>query len=368
MRHRILGMAAAVVLSAALGGCGTDPSDLQGRSTTHPSTSPVVTGPPDPDAAPHGGRTIATGLEVPWDFAALPDGSVLVTLRDRAQLVRVLPGGQVEVAADVPGVVPGGEGGLLGLTLSPRFRDDGLIYLYFTTATDNRVVRFHYDSGGLTDATTIVSGIPKAGNHNGGRLRFGPDGNLYVGTGDAGMRERSQDRGSLAGKILRVGPDGTIPPDNPFGTAVYSYGHRNVQGLGWNAAGTMYASEFGQDAWDELNVIEAGGNYGWPQTEGMTKAPGVHLPVLVWRPADASPSGIAVTPDGQVYVAGLRGERVWHAAPGPDGRLGDPRVTLDGLGRIRHVAVIDDELWVLTNNTAHGTPRDGDDRLVALPR
>lgn len=363
MRRLAFGMAGIVLLA----GCSPDP--VRPEAPPPPPASAATTsatGSASPPATTRGARTIATGLDVPWDFAVLPDQSVLVTLRDRAELVRVIPGDRVETVAEIPGVVPRGEGGLLGLALSPDFATDQLLYLYFTAADDNRVVRFRYRPDGLSDATPIVTGIPKAGNHNGGRLRFGPDGNLYIGTGDAGDTQNSQNRDSLGGKILRVAPDGTPPADNPFGNAVYSYGHRNVQGLGWNSAGTMFASEFGQNAWDELNVIEPGANYGWPQTEGETEASGVTAPVAVWRTSEASPSGLAVAPNGDVYLAALRGERVWLVPSDGEG-TGEPKVVLDGLGRIRAVSVIDDELWVLTNNTYRGGPRDGDDRLIVRP-
>lgn len=352
-------LAAAVAAAALLAGC-SEPT--MPRPATPPSPTIATSA---PSASPGQRRELATELEVPWDFARLPDGSTLITLRDRAELLRLVPGEGATVVARVPGVVPAGEGGLLGLALSPSFAEDQLIYLYFTAADDNRVVRFRYRPDGMSEPTAILTGIPKAANHNGGRLRFGPDGYLYIGTGDAGHGDTAQDRDSLGGKILRVAADGSIPADNPFGNAVYSYGHRNVQGFGWDAAGTMYASEFGQNTWDELNVIEAGANYGWPQTEGDTDAPGVTRPVLVWRTAEASPSGIAVAADGRIFIAALRGERVW-ATVNEIESMARPQVFLDDLGRIRHVEVVDGELWVLTNNTARGTPRDGDDRLIAV--
>jgi glucose/arabinose dehydrogenase len=358
-------VAAGAVLALALAGCTPAPP----RPTAPPGSAPgVPSGSAAASESPSAGpRTLATGLDVPWDLAELPDDSLLMTLRDRAELVRVdAAGGEPAVVATVDGVVPGGEGGLLGIALSPEFAQDQLIYLYYTAADDNRVVRFRYAGTGLDDPTPIVTGIPKAGNHNGGRLRFGPDGKLYIGTGDAGRSGSSQDRASLGGKILRVEPDGSTPRDNPFGNAVYSYGHRNVQGLGWDASGTMYASEFGQNTWDELNVITRGANYGWPQTEGDTDASGVTPPELVWRTSEASPSGIAVDPDGVVYLAALRGERVWRTSREAGG-MSEPEVFLDGYGRIREVAILGDELLVLTNNTSRGTPRDGDDRLFAVP-
>ncbi|MCA0307557.1 MAG: PQQ-dependent sugar dehydrogenase [Actinobacteria bacterium] len=347
---------AALAACAVLAGCTAPeaPSPTPGTTSVPPASTPA-TGP----------TVLATNLDVPWDVAVLPDGGVLVTLRDEAMLVRVADG-TVRARTVVPGVVPGGEGGLLGLALSPSFADDGLLYLYLTAADDNRVVRFRYTGGELLEPLPILTGIPKAGNHNGGRLRFGPDGALYLGTGDAGSPGLAQDRSSLAGKILRIGADGSIPADNPFGNAVYSYGHRNVQGLGWDAEGRLYASEFGQNTFDELNLIRPGGNYGWPQAEGRSSAEGLVSPALVWRTSEASPSGIAVTPEGTVYLAALRGERVWRTRRDGDA-MAAPEVVLDGLGRVRAVEVVGGQLYVLTNNTARGTPRSGDDRLLAVP-
>ncbi|MCB0913084.1 MAG: PQQ-dependent sugar dehydrogenase, partial [Propionibacteriaceae bacterium] len=295
----------------------------------------------------------------------LPDGSVLVTLRDKARVVRVRDG-RARVVDTVDGVVPDGEGGLLGIALSPTFGDDQLVYLYYTAAHDNRVVRYRYSPQRLSDPTPILTGIPKANHHDGGRLRFGPDGNLYIGTGDAGRPRLAQDRHSLAGKILRVTADGDVPGDNPFANPVYSYGHRNVEGLGWDVSGQLYASELGQDTWDELNLVEPGGNYGWPKAEGVADDKAFIDPVVVWDPDECSPSGIAVTFGGTVYVAALRGERVWSATRTDTG-MTDPEVFLRGLGRIRAVEVVDDRLYLLTDNTFRGTPKTGDDQLVSVP-
>lgn len=354
--------AIATALALLAGGCTAS------SASTAPPAPPATAGIPGSDSQTAARRVLATKLDVPWDMAVLPDFSVLITLRDRAEVVRVVPGGEPQLVSRIPDVVPAGEGGLLGVALSPDYDTDHHVFLYFTAAQDNRVVRYDHSQNGLTNPVPIITGIPKAGNHNGGRLRFGPDGNLYIGTGDAGSTTNSQDLGSLGGKILRVLPDGGIPGDNPFATsAVYSYGHRNVQGLGWDGAGQLYASEFGQNRFDELNLIRPGGNYGWPQAEGVTDDAGLVSPLLVWQPSDASPSGIAVTPQATVYIACLRGERVWRTSL-TGTTMTDPRVVVDGLGRIRHVEVVGEELYVLTNNTARGTPGPDDDQLVAIRR
>ncbi|WP_432562943.1 PQQ-dependent sugar dehydrogenase [Kineococcus sp. SYSU DK003] len=374
----------AALASALLLGCS---SGTEAPGTPAPGTAsstpeaPAATTPavPDPLAAaiglPGEPSDIATGLDVPWGLAVLPDGTALVTLRDQARVVQVGPGVLTNVAADgpdgtVPDVSPGGEGGLLGIALSPQFATDQQVFLYQTARDDNRVVRYTYAQNRLTQATPIVTGIPKNSTHNGGRIAFGPDGKLYVGTGDAQDRPSAQDVNSLGGKILRVMPDGAVPADNPFaGSRTWSYGHRNPQGFGWDSTGRLIASEFGQDTWDELNVVRPGGNYGWPEAEGPGDGGGRFVaPVQTWATDDASPSGVAVTPDA-VYVAALRGEKLWRVPLNPDGPTGTPDAYLDGrLGRLRTVEVgPDGSLWILTSNTFRGDSRPGDDRLVTVP-
>jgi glucose/arabinose dehydrogenase len=303
---------------------------------------------------------------VPWDLAALPDGSLLVTLRDRAEVVRIDSDGSRRTVGRIGEVAPAGEGGLLGIALSPTFITDRLVFLYYSVAQENRVVRFRYTGTEFTDPTPIITGIPRASNHNGGRLRFGPDGYLYVTTGDAGRTENAQDRNSLGGKILRVAADGSIPADNPFGNAVYSYGHRNVQGIGWDGQGRMYASEFGQNTWDELNLIEAGRNYGWPVVEGKAGRSGFTDPLSQWATSVASPSGIAVADDA-VWMTALRGESLWRVPLTGNG-IGTPERVLQGeYGRLRDAVLAPDgRLWVLTSNTFRGDPGAEDDRVVGL--
>jgi glucose/arabinose dehydrogenase len=312
---------------------------------------------------------LATGLDVPWSVAFLPDGSALMTTRDWGELFQVREGARPVSLGKVPGVDPGGEGGLLGVAVSPGFAQDHAVFLYLTSGSDNRVVRMTLERGTVEDAVPILTGIPKAGNHNGGRIAFGPDGYLYVATGDAGRRSASQDRSSLAGKILRVTAGGDPAPGNPFGASpVWSLGHRNVQGLAWAPDGTMFASEFGQNTWDELNLITPGANYGWPEVEGEAGRSGFTDPLRQWRTSEASPSGIAVTADGTVYMAALRGESLWRI-PVRNGVAGQATRLLRGeYGRLRDVVVgPDGRLWVLTNNTSRGTPSADDDRLLAVP-
>jgi glucose/arabinose dehydrogenase len=363
VRARRVGASALVVL--LLGAYGTRSTEGPGTSSAPATTEPAspTTAPPSP--VPSRPAVVASDLDVPWGLAFLPDGSALVTLRDRGEVLQVREGEPTRSLGAVAGVAPQGEGGLLGVAVSPDFARDGTVFVYLTAAQDNRVVRLHLAGDTLTPEAVVVAGIPRSGNHNGGRLAFGPDGYLYIATGDAGEPSRAQDRDSLGGKILRVDADGRPAPGNPFGNRVWSLGHRNVQGMAWDADGRMFASEFGQDTWDELNVIEPGGNYGWPQVEGM--GDGFVEPVAVWRTDEASPSGLAVTGDA-VYLAGLRGETLWRVPLTADG-VGTTQALLQReYGRLRAVEPAPDgSLWVLTGNTdGRGDPRDGDDRILRV--
>jgi glucose/arabinose dehydrogenase len=284
-------------------------------------------------------------------------------------VLRLTPGGGApRQVYQVPGVAAGGEGGLLGLAVSPHFADDNLIYAYYTSGQDDRIVRFRLDGG---QPEVIFDGIAKAGIHNGGRIAFGPDGMLYVGTGDAGQTERAQDPASPNGKILRLAPDGTPAPGNPTAASpVYSLGHRNVQGLAWDSAGRLFAAELGQNELDEVNRIEPGRNYGWPQVEGNGDTDGGRYtnPLVTWPVRDASPSGIAIA-GGTAYVAALRGQRLWTIPLNGDS-AGDPSAQLVGrYGRLRTVQIAPDgALWITTSNTdGRRDVRDGDDRILRFP-
>lgn len=313
-------------------------------------------------------EVIATGLQTPWDLAFLGDDSVLVTLRDSGEVLR-LDGDRVTTldAGGPDGAVPDVqhemEDGLLGLEVGP----DGAVYLYLTTATDNRVVRYDLEGDALVNPEVILEGIPANETHSGGRIAFGPDGFLYVTTGDTRDLELPQDTDSLAGKILRVTADGEPAPGNPFDNEVWSYGHRNVQGIGWTDDGRMYASEFGSSRYDELNLIEPGANYGWPHIEGWAGDPEFVDPLVTWSTDEASPSGIAVTDDG-VWLSALRGERLWYVPLDPSGKAGTPVAHDLGVGRLRAVVTAPDgALWVVTSNTdGRGEPGQLDDQVLRL--
>ena len=264
-------------------------------------------------------RTVARDDDLPWGLAALPDGTVLYGRRDAAQLVRLDPAsGRQTVVGAVPGVVgTDGEGGLLGIAVAPTYASDRWVYVMHSTATDNRVVRLKVvgstlDAGSLQ---VLLTGIPRNKFHDGGRVRFGPDGKLWVATGDGQNQSSAQDLSLLGGKVLRMDPDGSVPADNPFGTYVWSYGHRNPQGLAFDSKGRLWEQEFGNSAQDETNLIVKGGNYGWPRCEGTVgrcAESWLVAPKRTYPTHLGSCSGIAVVRD-VLYVACLRGTRLYRS-------------------------------------------------------
>lgn len=326
---------------------------------------------------PQGLTVVATDLEVPWEIAFLPDRSLLVTERP-GRLTHIKDGQRKTY--DVEGVRHVGEGGLLGLALHPKFGDNGWLYVYYTGFAEggfeNRIVRYRFVSSGfgagLSDRTVILGGIPAAPFHDGGRIAFGPDGYLYVTTGDATDGSLSQEPGSLGGKILRLSDDGQPAPGNPYKTRVYSWGHRNPQGLAWDDRGQLWSTEHGRSGMesglDELNLIRAGGNYGWPGFMGDAARPGVTPPVVHSGPSYTwAPAGAAYW-NGRILFGGLRGEALYEARIGPDARM-DVRAHFHSeLGRIRVVKMgPDGMLYVATSNRDNrGAPRRGDDRILRL--
>jgi glucose/arabinose dehydrogenase len=308
---------------------------------------------------------LGSDLVSPWGLARLADGSAFVSERDTGRIVQVAADGSQTEIVRIPQAAPDGEGGLLGIAIDPS---GAWLYTYVTTTSDNRVIRVPLDDPSAAPED-ILTGIPKAGIHNGGRIAFGPDGDLYVATGDAGQPDLAQDPASLAGKILRVDPEGGVPDDNPFpASPVWSLGHRNVQGLAFDSQGRLWATEFGSKDADELNLIEPGANYGWPLVEGTGNDPAYVNPQAQWTPTSlASPSGLAIV-DDVAYVASLRGEVLWQV-PLVDGRAATPiALDLGDLGRLRTVeALPDGSLWLMTSNTdGRGDPRDADDRILVL--
>jgi glucose/arabinose dehydrogenase len=367
---------ALALLSAVLvlmAGCSSDQGDANGLGTPSPSPQPSTrTASPSDSSAGGSGRphvvgTVATGLRAPWGVTFLPDGSALVGERDTTRVVairnrQVIPVGRVD------GVTPRGEAGLLGLAASPSYARDHKVYAYLSTSRDNRVVTMTYDGQRLGPTRPVLTGIPNGFIHDGGRLLFAPDGNLFVSTGEIGEEGLAQDRKSLGGKILRITSDGRAAPGNPVrGSRVWTMGHRNVQGLAFDDRGRLWATEFGQNTWDELNLIEKGRNYGWPLVEGKGDREEYRNPFVQWRTEDASPSGLAYL-DGSLWAGALRGGRLWQIPVTALG-TGRPRDFLVGdYGRLRTVvAAPDGNLWVTTSNRdGRGDPAPQDDRILVV--
>ncbi|MGZ8737992.1 MAG: PQQ-dependent sugar dehydrogenase [Nocardioides sp.] len=379
MRPRIAAVALALASLPALVGCGgTDgdpdglgpqPSEPQPSTQTGLPSTPERTPSPDTPGRPRVVGTVASGLTAPWGVTFLPDGTALVGERDTTRIVAVPPGdGLVREVGRVAIAAPQGEAGLLGLATSPTFDDDRLVYAYVSTAEDNRVVRMAYDGRRLGEVEPVLTGIPNGFVHDGGRLLFDDEGMLFVSTGETGEEELSQERDSLAGKILRITPDGDPAPGNPVaGSPVWTMGHRNVQGLALDDRDRLWASEFGANTWDELNRIDMGRNYGWPVAEGRAGLDGYRDPFVQWRTSEASPSGLAFH-EGSLWMASLRGQRLWQVPVSADG-TGRPRDWfVGGYGRLRTVVVAPDgNLWVTTSNKdGRGDPAPQDDRILEV--
>ncbi|MGC9667505.1 PQQ-dependent sugar dehydrogenase [Planosporangium sp. 12N6] len=380
------------VLTASTGGT---------HSTPDPATpTDFSLGPADKSA--HGDdlvsvTTLVRNLDVPWGLTFLPDGGALVTERQNLRILKIGPGRgpagnlTVTTVATIAEAYSNNEGGLLGIAASPNFARDDTVFIFYTTRDDNRIARLRL--GGRP--VPILTGIPHAGVHNGGRLAFGPDGYLYASTGDASRAGNAQDIGDLGGKILRMTTDGRPAPGNPFrGSLVWSYGHRNVEGMAWDNKGHMYAAEIGEAVWDELNVIMPGRNYGWPKVQGIGGDPHYVDPIVAWRPEVGVSDGVAIL--GNVAVVScLRGQRIyivrlndmvttglgsrrvegsgvdttsvrWRPGSGVASR---PIEALTGrYGRLRAaVTAPDGSIWITTSNRdGRNQPVTEDDRIIRL--
>ena len=368
--------ASAVTLGAVLAlttACSFGPPepDVAGEPPNLPT--PSVSAGPESTGEPEAAATVlAKGLEVPWGVAFLPDGAALVTERDTARILRVGPesdadGLEVTEVQRLTEAEPGGDGGLLGIAVSPKYKTDATVFVYYSTAKDNRVAKLKLEG----KPQPILTGIPHSADDNGGQLAFGPDGMLYVTTGDGTPAgSQAQNPKSLGGKILRITPAGKPAPGNPVkNSPVWSSGHRNVQGIAWDKTKKMYASESNQKRSGELNVIQKGKNYGWPKVDGTGSDARFTNPAVSWPIADSSCAGVAVL-ETLVATACLQGQRVWMVDMTGNGtQLGRPQAVLAGeYGRLRAlVAAPDGSFWVTTSNQEEGgDPGPDDDRIIRL--
>ncbi|NYI77554.1 PQQ-dependent sugar dehydrogenase [Nocardioides panzhihuensis] len=377
VRHRaaIAATAAALVLSACSSGSeqpGVATNNGPALTTGEPAASSEV---PSAAVATLGEPVeLSTGLTSPWGLTFLPDGSALVSERLTGEILRVpAEGGEPRRVGVVPDVEVSSEGGLLGIVASPDFATDRTVFASASGTDQNRIVALTIadDFGSLAVDRVLLDGIQTADRHHGGRLAIGPDGHLWVGTGDAFEPENAAAADSLNGKILRIALDGSVPAENPSDSPIYSGGHRNVQGITFGPDGTAYASELGHRTWDEVNVVRAGRDYGWPETEGIEGATG-KPPIATIHPDEASPSGIAYAA-GSLWIGALGGQRLWQLPVDGPAATADPiEHFVEEYGRIRTVEVAPDgALWVITSNTDGATwggtePRHGDDRILRL--
>ncbi|KOV62262.1 PQQ-dependent sugar dehydrogenase [Streptomyces sp. MMG1121] len=326
----------------------------------------------DDGGVPSSIATLSTGWTIPWGTYWMPDGqSALVTERDGFRVWKLTKSGTKTQVGTVPNAVTtNGEGGLLGVAVDPKWETNHYVYFMHTAVEGNRVVRMTYDGTKLGDYKVLLQGIKKNRYHNGGRLLFGPDGYLYVSTGEAQTPDLAQDKNSLNGKVLRMTTDGKPAPGNPFGNYVYSLGHRNPQGLAFDRNGRLWEAEFGNSSKDELNLIKPGANYGWPTCEGTCSVAGMTNPKATWNVNEASPSGIAIVRN-VVYMASLRGERLWRIPiNGDTENVGTPTAYYVGsYGRLRTVTKVPgaDELWLSTTNCDNnGGAADGSDKIFRV--
>ncbi|WP_349408406.1 PQQ-dependent sugar dehydrogenase [Pseudalkalibacillus sp. SCS-8] len=353
-----------VLLIGGLIGCSSDQTEQSADdSTTEPAAETVQ------NVAQHEDATIlANRLRVPWQINHINETVFYLSGRS-GEIYSIKGDSKQKQSVDLnKEIIAETEGGLLGFLILDGTSEPLEAILYHTYEEDgerlNRVVKVQKQKSVWKETDTLVEGIPGGRIHNGGRLAIGPDDALYITTGDAGHSSLAQDKESLAGKILRINLDGTIPKDNPFpDSPVYSYGHRNPQGLGWTSDGKMYSTEHGSRGHDELNLILSGGNYGWPVIQGDEEEDGMKTPLFHSGDETWAPAGLAI--DGsKIYVAFLAGEQIRVF----DLETGTHELWKDGFGRMRDVIIRNGNLYTITNNTdGRGSPKKDDDKLIKFP-
>jgi glucose/arabinose dehydrogenase len=344
--------------------------DAAGNTSAQSPTATFTTSACGGGNNPGSPAQVSSGWSIPWDLSWSPDGTFgLVTERDTFRVYRINKDGSGKTQV---GTVPNsqttdGEGGLMGVAFSPTWNgsSDQEVFFMHTSGDGNRIAKMSFTGTALSGYTAIVTGIRKNRYHNGGRIRFGPDGYLYATTGDAQQSSLAQDQNSLNGKVLRVTKTGAAAPGNPFGTRVYSYGHRNPQGLAWDAAGRLWSSELGNSSQDELNLILPGRNYGWPTCEGSCNVSGMTNPKQTWSVSSASPSGLAYA-NGALFMAALRGERLWRIVLNGENVSSVSSHYNGTYGRLRAVVKVPGEnaIWFGTTNADNnGDGGAGSDRF-----
>lgn len=380
LKHRRLIMSLAVLFLLILVGglvVYTDKKDEQ-QEQSLPVSSPKPTSQTTTDAPQT--EVIAENLNVPWDLAFLPSGDILFTERGgNIKHFSLTSDKHIKVIGTIRNVRQVGESGLHGIAIHPGFTDNRYVYVYYTYAanggnTQNRVSRFTYQNGKISDEKIIVDNIPGASNHDGGRIRFGPDGYLYITTGDAQEPSLAQDKNSLAGKILRITSEGDPAPGNPFGNLVYSYGHRNPQGITWDEKGNLWETEHGPSGdiasccRDEANLIKPGQNYGWPVITGDQTASDMVTPATQSGNTETwAPASIAFL-NGSLYFGGLRGQALYKAAISGENIIEVITNFPNQFGRIRAVTAGPDGLLYIStsNRDGRGNIRTGDDKIIRV--
>lgn len=358
-----------VILTIALGLTLFQKAGRQVSSPLPNSTSSPT------EQAPSSGRVsrvsiVSDNLEIPWEMVFLPEKNDIL-LTERVGNLKLISKEQPKIIAKIPDVKVYGEGGLMGLALHPNFESNNYIYLYYTFAgendrTLNRVVRYKFSMSSLSERKIIIDNIPGAIFHNGGRIKFGPDGFLYVTTGDSLNPSLAQNTNSLAGKILRTTDEGKMVSDNPFNNLVYSYGHRNPQGLAWDGQGRLWETEHGPSATDEVNIIVKGRNYGWPEIKGKQRKDGFESPFVQSGQETWAPAG-AVILNSSLFFSGLKGEALFELQT-ENGIANIKAHFKNEFGRIRNVVLGPDSLLYIStsNRDGRGNPNSNDDKILKI--